>query len=288
MSQSSPPTDAVARLPVLATVRQAYGIVLGEPGLLLRALAMPFLLSILIAGLAVSMPSHRLVSFTLAIANVVPYTIFGVAWCRLTLLGTGAGQPQLFPSWGARHWRYFGYHFAMVIIALALLMPPIIMGTLVVSAMTGGSNAGLVGAFLLVGIPAIIGTAYALARLCFVFPAAAADEIYGWRHSWVHTRGQGMRLLVVIALSMVPAIAVQMLGASILPEIDTALVRDGVSPEEVIKQYLADNAGLIAGVQVTMIAMSYLVLAVTISAVSVAFRVITGWVPASAPPLAKV
>jgi len=292
-SPSSPPTAAVARLPVLVTVRQAYAVILGEPGLLLRAIAAPFLLSILIAGLTITMPTFPVVSFILAIAGLVPYTIFGVSWCRLTLLGPEAGRPQLFPSWTSRHWRYFGYQVAVAIIAFSLLVPPIIMGALQVTLVASASNVGAAMAFLLAEISVIIGMVYLAARVSFVFPAAAVGEIYGWRHAWAHTRGQGMRLLGVIALSMVPAITVlwviaQMLGIFILPEIDPAVVQNGASPEQVIEQYLADNAGLLATAQIVMTGMSYLVLGVTMSAISIAFRVSTGWVPAAAPPPVKM
>ncbi len=102
-----------------------------------------------------------------------------------------------------------------------------------------------------------------------------------------------MRLLGTIALSIVPAVTVlwaivQALGIFALPEIDSASVRTGANPEEVMRQYMADNAGVIAGARIAMTGMSYLVLGVTMSAISIAFRVITGWVPATALPIAKV
>ncbi len=290
MSQSSPPPAAVSRLPVLRTVRQAYGIVLGQPGLLARAIAAPFLLSILIAGLTIAMPAYPLVSFILAIAGLVPYAIFGVAWCRLTLLGPDAGRPALIPSWAPRHWRYFGYLVALAIIAFGLVVPPLLIGTFqaLMAAGAADSNAAM-AAFLLGEIAVIIAVVYLTARLSFVFPAAAAGEIYTWRHAWTHTRGQGLRLLGTIVLSMVPAVTVlwviaQALGIFALPEIDPTAVPDGADPEQVIKQYLADNAGRLVTAQIAMTAMSYLVMAVAMSAISIAFRVSTGWIPATAMP----
>jgi hypothetical protein len=288
MNQSAPPSDAVARLPVWATVRQAYAVVLGEPKLLLRALALPFVLSILLSALAFSMPPVPLASFVLAIAGLIPYAIFGVAWCRLTLLGPVAGQPPLFPAWAQRHWRYFGYLVAQAVIVSGLLVPPIIIGALQA---TNPANAGSVLIMLSLGELAIVlGAVYLAARLSFVFPAAAAGEKYSWRHSWAHTRGQGLRLLGTIALSIVPAVAVlwviaQVFGIFALPEIDSEAVRQGADPEEVISQYLADNAGLIIAARIAMTGMSYLVLGVAMSAITIAFRVSTGWVPAAAAPL---
>ncbi|MHA1601298.1 MAG: hypothetical protein ACTSW2_10765 [Alphaproteobacteria bacterium] len=294
MNQSKPPALAVNRLPVLSSVREAYGIVLGEPGLLLRAIAAPYLLSILIAGLTLVLPASPFVSFLLAIAGLAPYAIFGVAWCRLTLLGPEVGRPSLIPSWTSCHWRYFGYLAALAISMVGLVVPPLLFGMSQAIVAAGSTNAGgSMAAFLLLEFAVILGTVYLAARLSFVFPAAAVDEIYRWRHAWAHTRGQGMRLLGVIVFSMIPAITVlwvvaQMLGIFVLPEIDVTVVQDGASPEAVIEQYLTDNAGLIATAQIAMTGMSYLVMAVVMSAFSVAFRISTGWVPAAAPPLAEV
>jgi hypothetical protein len=279
---------------VLSTVRQAYGIVLGNLGLLARAIAAPFLLSILIAVLTLAMPALPFVSFLLAIAGLVPFAIFGVAWCRLTLLGPEAGRPALLPSWTARHWRFFGYIVAQAIIVSGLLLPPIMAGLFMAAMATGSENSESVSVmFLLAELAIMLGAVYLAARLSFVFPAVAAGETYRWRHAWAHTRGQGLRLLGTITLSIVPAVAVlwaiaQALGIFALPEIDTATVRDGANPEEIIRQYLADNAGLIAMAQIAMTGMSYLVMAVAMSAISIAFRISTGWVPALAPPPVEV
>lgn len=294
MTQTSPPAAAVSRLPVLQTVRQAYAIVLGEPVPLARAIALPFVLSILLAGLTIAMPASPLVSFILALGGLVPYTLFGVAWCRLTLLGPVVGRPALFPAWAPRHWRFFGYQVAIAIIAFGLLVPPIIMGTFQVAMAASTANSEPMLLVLVLGELAVVfGVTYLAARLSFVFPAAAADEIYGWRHAWAHTRRQGLRLLGVIALSIVPAIAVlwviaQVLGVFALPEIDPRVVQDGADPNRIIEQYLSDNAGRLVAAQIAMTAMSYLVMGVAMSAISIAFRISTGWVPAPPPPPAEV
>lgn len=288
---AAPPTAAVARLPVWATVREAYGIVLKAPELLLRAIAIPLLLSILLLGVTTAMPPLPLVSFIFAIAGLAPYAIFGVAWCRLTLLGPEAGRPLLFPSWAPCHWRYLGFLVAQAVIISGLLVPPIIMGT--IQATNPANPSSVLLLFALSELAVVVGVVYLAARLSFVFPAAAAGEKYTWRHAWAHTRGQGMRLLGTIALSIVPTVAVlwviaQGIGIFDFPEIDAALVTDGVNPEDILARYLADNAGLILAARIAMTGMGYVVLAVTMSAVSIAFRVSTGWIPASAPPPARV
>jgi hypothetical protein len=85
-----------------------------------------------------------------------------------------------------------------------------------------------------------------------------------------------------------PAIAVLWVVSSIFgifsfPEIDPAVVREATSPDQVIGDYLAANAGRLAVAQVAMTAMSYLVLGVALAAIALAFRIGTGWVPPPAP-----
>ena len=54
MSQSnSPPPSAVQRVPVFETMRTAYAVVFGSLGLLVKAAALPFVLSLVVAALAV-------------------------------------------------------------------------------------------------------------------------------------------------------------------------------------------------------------------------------------------
>ncbi|HEY5598478.1 MAG TPA: hypothetical protein VIK47_06705, partial [Kiloniellales bacterium] len=282
------------RLPVLAIARQANAIALGHPGLLVRAAAIPFLLSLAVAAATLTVPGLPMASVLLAIAGLAPYAIFGVAWSRLSLLGPMAGRPPLLPSWQRRHWRYFGYLVALAIIAFGLVVPTLFMGAVrAIMAAGSTSSAATIVAFFLGELAAVVGVAYVTARLSFVFPAAAADEIYTWRHAWVHTRGQGMRLLATIVMSMAPAVAVLWAVAAVsgifaFPEIDPAAVPEGASPEQTIKDYLAENAGQLAMAQIALTAMTYLVMGVAMSAIALAFRIGTGWVPAAAaaPPRA--
>jgi len=292
MSQTTPPAAAVSRLPVLAIARHANAMALGQPGVWARAATVPFLLSMTIAGLTVATPAFPLFSLALAVAGLAPYAIFGVAWCRFVLLGPEAGRPPLFPYWSRAHWRYFGYLAALACIAFGLVIPPLLVVRFqAVIAAGDADSATTMLTFVLGELAAILGVAYLAVRLSFVFPAAAANETYTWRHSWAHTRGQGFRLLAAVVLSMAPVIAVlwgvsSVFGIFSFPEIDPAMVREGTSSEQVISDYLAANAGRLAVAQVAMTAMSYLVLGVAMSAIALAFRICTGWVPPATPPLA--
>jgi hypothetical protein len=289
MSQTTPPASAVSRLPVLTIVRHANAMALSQPGVLARAAALPFLLSMAIAALTITTPAFPLFSLFLAVAGLAPYALFGVSWCRFVLFGAEAGYPPLFPFWSRAHWRYFGYLVAFAMIAFGLIIPPLLMVTFQAVVATGTADSASALLVLVFGeLAMVIGAAYLMVRLSFVFPAAAADEIYTWRHSWAHTRGQGLRLLAAVVLSVAPVIAVLWVVSSIFgifsfPEIDPAVVREATSPDQVIGDYLAANAGRLAVAQVAMTAMSYLVLGVALAAIALAFRIGTGWVPPAAP-----
>lgn len=290
MSQITPPAAAVSRLPVLTIVRHANAIALGQPGVLARAATLPFLMSMVIAGLTVTTPAFPLISLFLAVAGLAPYAIFGVAWCRFVLFGPAAGRPPLFPFWARAHWRYFGYLAALALIAFGLVIPPLLAVTFqAVVAASATDAASVLVVFVAGELAVILGVAYLTVRLSFVFPAAAANETYTWRHSWAHTRGQGLRLLAAVVLSVAPAITVlwilsAMFGLFSFPEIDPAVLREATGPDQVIGDYLAANAGRLAVAQVAMTAMSYLVMGVAMAAIALAFRIGTGWVPAAAPP----
>jgi MFS family permease len=268
-------------------------LVLGHPGLLLRAAAAPFLLSVLLAAVTLVAPAHPLLSVVFAVAGLVPYAIFGVAWSRVTLLGMAAARPPLAPAWAPRHWRFFGYLAAVGAVAFGLVVPPLIFGAIqAYMAATQTPSDAVMVALLIAEIVVVVGILYFLARLSFVFPAAAVDEAYGLRHAWAHTRDQGLRLLATLAFSVVPMLALLWavavaFGVFSLPEFDPSRVHDAPSAEQAIAQYLADNAGHLIFAQVVMTVMSYLLMGLALSAMALAFRACTGWVPAVAPPPAE-
>ena len=122
MSQSTPPPAAIRKLPIGETVGAAYATVFTQFGLFLKAAFAPFLISAVIACFAVYAQTKPLLFFGLALLGFVPYTLFGVAWHRLTLLGPIAGTPSVAPSWQRRHWRFLGYAFAVILIVYFVIV----------------------------------------------------------------------------------------------------------------------------------------------------------------------
>ena len=69
MSQSTPPPSAVRRLPVGETVVMAYGAVFGRLNLVFKAAVLPFILSIVIASLALLTHKNNFLTFVLVVMN---------------------------------------------------------------------------------------------------------------------------------------------------------------------------------------------------------------------------
>lgn len=266
-----PPPSAVQSVPVGETVATAYRTVFGQLDQLARAAAVPFLFSVFLFALT-PMTDSPAVSVLLTLLNLVPHTIFAVAWHRLVLLGAQTAPASVAPAWHRRHWRFYSYALLLALMNAALLLG--------LQAATGGlalneageispdQSASFAGAAL-VGLLLLF---YVVMRLSFVFPAVAVDEDYRLGNAWRHTGGQGLRLMLIVFLALTPVL---LLGWTVLGVILSALARDGVSTFDSGVAFLATSA------------LGYLSLALSLTVVSTAFRICTGWVAAIPGPPAR-
>lgn len=284
MSQTTPPPAAIRKLRIRATVGTAYGIVFRHLAQVVKAAALPFALVLAIGLVTITMGQQNgFLQVLLMFLGFVPYTIFGVAWHRFTLLGPDRAPALTVPAWRRRHWRFFGYAVAMQVIAQLTAVTAVpFMEPLLGNAteLTAGAAVAVIAIVLVaLSIP------YVIARLSFVFPAAAVDERYGLIHSWAHTKGQGVRLMLTLLLAAVPlGLGVSTIGGIVgflllgdaMPLGDAS---GGPTAEE-LTAYVADNLGSLMLLHALTTALYFLLLAVMVSVVSVAFRDVTGWVPA--------
>ncbi|MCH8809296.1 MAG: hypothetical protein IH993_05605 [Proteobacteria bacterium] len=278
----TPPPLALRKLPVGATFAEAYSLVFGRLGLLVKAAAFPYLISTVLAVLSVTAPSNWVLAMIVVILGFVPYTIFGVSWHRVTLLGPSAGAPSVTPAWERRHSRFLGYALAVTLIGYGLVVVIALSGVLL--AMPLGESAELILAMAVVFGGSIV-FFYMIMRLSFVLPAVAVDETYRLAHAWTHTRGQGFRLIGLMILTAVPMIAVswvlgRILGLVFLGDPTMPAGTEGAPPEAVMQDFAVGNTASFIVFQLIMIAVNYLLTALMVSAISIAFRSCTGWVPA--------
>ena len=274
-AQPQPPPQAVADLPVFATLLAAFPATYGNPGLLLRAASGGLMLIAITAVLFLIFPNVLTLLLLGLFGPLAAYTHFGVNWYRIILLGPdGLVRPTL--RWDGRHWRVFAYAFAINIVTmvaqvlLTLLLPD------------------------LFSLPIALGVFYVTARLSFIFPALSVEEDYSLQLSWQHTRGQGLRLASVLLMAGVPlyllvSLIFEQIFAALIGAPMAAIAELAAQDPEMVRQMLAEVSPVaIIAVMMIFAAMTLAVLAVEFTIVAIAFRTCTGWVAALPGQIAEV
>ena len=271
-----PPPAAVQRVPIRETSTAAYRTVFGQLDQLVRAALLPFLLNTVLTVPTLMAAGNPVLFVVMVLLTLVPYTLFGVTWHRLALLGKPSAPAPVFPGWQRRHWRFYGY--ALLITGINAILQ---IGLEIAAGGPPIDESGAVVAeaaprFLLIMACGFAVFAYIALRLSFVFPAVAVDESYGLKHAWAHTRGQGLRLLLIIVITLFP---VMFIGMTLIAVVVGLFAPSGE----------AAGTGGYALTYLLMSALLYVLLALSLAVVSTAFRICTGWVAAaSGPPVALV
>lgn len=288
MIQSAPPSQPVRELPIADTINEAYRSVFANFGAWFRIMLGPAALAVPMAAIGqvllhaeqVKLAESDLTGPAAATAflqaawpeillgnllSLVPYVFFAVAWHRFLLLGEQPTSPFVALSPAVRHLRFYVFTIVLLLVAATAGAVVGLFGALIAALMSGatGESALQLPLFLLI----FMLTLYVAARLQFAFPALAVDENYGFLDSWRNTRGQGWRFLFVLSCCFLPPLFFSLFMTLILGG------ATGLSILFLINSFILAAIGLLAT-------------AVVISAVSIAFRTCTGWIPPqqSAPP----
>jgi hypothetical protein len=116
-----------------------------------------------------------------------------------------------------------------------------------------------------------------VARLSFVFPAAAVDENFGLRDSWRTTAGNAWRLIGAYLLAVLPMLAIafvlMLVGGTLL---GVGGMMGGAGGGNGGGGPMGIGAVLFLALAA---AVNYIFAAVFVSLLSLAFRTCTGWVP---------
>lgn len=206
---------APVRLPVLATLRRA---VVDDPQDVFRGywlFGLPILLSFALAmTLAASAQASTWLVALLLAAQIFPYAWVALIWYREKLLGAAIARIREALTWprltaAAGHGLVF---FAVlggpwvVVFVFAVVswhsgQPPWLEGFLSGDAAVPSIAALIAGYLLILGV---------VARLFLIFPALAIDERMSLRESWQFTRGNGLRIwmVVVVPVLLTTALAV--------------------------------------------------------------------------------
>lgn len=320
-AQQSPPSGAIADLPVSATVVASFAVVFGQLGLVAQAAKGAFI--VLVAGSLITLvlPAGS-IDFLLILISFAVISHFGVNWCRVMLLGP-QGLPARSLTWGEIHWRFFGYVLLMFFIMVLVTIPLSVVSSLLAAAFGLMSSAGGAGpALAFVFAIIFLGMLYVLARLGFIFPAVAVGESYGLGLSWQHTAGQGARMMMALFAVGFPITVAQLiitellsqiiLGFSLFASLPTvALPGEGLPGESFPGESFPGEGfpgegfpggeasaavgpvtppSAIARIAFNLISavVNFLSFAVIFSLLCLAFRACTGWVPAGGGSLPTV
>lgn len=279
MSQAQPPSGPVRALPIWDTVTATYGSVFAEhPADLPRAIAFPMALSVFLGLLQVWMAPEIMMpdpeappeSFSgaaifIGLLGVAPYTLFCVAWQRTVLLNEQA--PWVMP-WRARHWRFLIYSIALGLIGVGLSLIVFLPIALLFS---GEQQGGIAAILFFVGFLVLMTVGL---RLSFVLPAIAVDERYGLLDAWRHSRRQGLRLLGAALLFYIPLLIASLIALLVISLVGAPLLilsagDSGEAPSLIVILFWL----LVSNI------LSYVVMALALSFIAIAFRTCSGWVP---------
>jgi hypothetical protein len=244
--QREPPQGAIAPLPIRPTVAEAYRTLFINFGVLAKITALPFALLMVINALATMLGpvGYRLVwEFGIEI----PWTLMAVAWLRFLLLEQPASGVTFFPGIERRHFRFLGYALLLSLISLPLMFFPYIADAMALA------HKGVVFWVLYVA------TFYFGVRFAFVYAAVAVDETYSLALAWRHTRAIGNSLALAIGVF------------AVLPwKLFDYLLNVGAQ----------SDAGTFFAVAFAWHIGLWLLEAVYLIFIAIAFRRCTGWVPA--------
>lgn len=263
MSHQGPPKEAIRKLPILETIRFANITVFGNLRALALAAALPFALSLALNFSTSS--SEALIGWgsVILLLSLVPMTLFAVAWHRFVLLGPQRAMPTAMPRIEQRHLRFF--FFAAVLLLIEAIPVLGMVQTLeqlkAFEEQQPPEIAKEIARDTLMNFALFLVAVFLTLRFSFVLPAVAVDEKYGFRDSWVHTRGQVWRMLFGIFLLVLPM--------AILFHIIGTVSAAGGAP--------GADLGLLPAV--ILQALQYLIMGLTFAFFSSAFRECTGWIP---------
>ena len=290
MSQTTPPpASAVRKLRVGATFAESHSFVFNRLDLLLKAATVPYLITMVLTVFSLMAQPNAGFVYLITILFFVPYTWFGVAWHRLTLLGPRVSPPRVAAAWKRRHWRFLGYAVAVTAIGTCLWIGVTLLIVLLALPM---SESGMFASespklYIFIAITVVIGGIgflYLIMRFSFVFPAVAVEETYRLRHAWTHTRGQGFRLIGLMILTALPIYLASWLLTMILDffvfeNMNMQIIMGNFPEGTTIGDFVAENFVPLTILHAISNVLNYLLTAVIVSAISIAFRTCTGWVP---------
>ena len=249
-----------AKVPVWQTAKAAYRDTFGKLGAFVTAAALPFALSLLIDIALPEQQGSASTGFLRLLLGTLVVALFEFAWLRHLLLGR-EGRPRLVPRLDRRLKVFVGYALLLTLpTAPALFLQTVLEKT-----------ALPVPEILIVVVVILYGVgSYLWVRFGLVFLWITLDAPERLGASWRSTSGNGLRILVVLALVGLPLL---------LPLFGFGIVLGVVAPElgAQFENSTLEGAPLWVAL-VAGNALLYLYYALSCAVLARAFGVLTGWI----------
>jgi hypothetical protein len=270
------PTET--KLPVWRTVTDAYGFVFHnlKPFFALAAIPIALLVGLWIINLvrhggtpAVMFDDGEINAWRYfeKLINLFIWTVFAVSWHRYVLLGKPVESSPLQFHIGRREFRFFLYDLIFVGASEIVLSAMDMFSEDMNSLSLGGFLAVLSG-FLVVEIVIFI----VWTRCLLLFPAVAVEGDEGFVVAWNQLRGTTWRLISTICIASIPVFPHIFVFASLFGSFDGSAKSPSPNPWQL-------DVILAVGMHIG----SFVIAAVAITVLSVAFRQIADWSPPTTP-----
>lgn len=187
-------------LPVLSSFVSVYGEVARKGLALLKALIVPAIAIVGVEWISLGYPSRFPYTLLFWSLSAPFYVLFAVVCHRLVILGVDSLPSTAGLFWTERETRFLGWTIALTMLGWGgglllgvfyFVVPEIILG---------------MRAPWLPGVTVMLIAAYFFLRFSLVFPATAIDHKTSLVDTWDLTAGNGLRLMVLVALSVAPII----------------------------------------------------------------------------------
>ena len=138
-----------------------------------------------------------LILIVLVVGIFMTITSAMIACHRIFILGESSMKGFKLISWTPREWRFIAWWIVIGLITSVVFLPIQVLLLPILGQAHGNTNVTTAYIVLYIGqIPAM----YVFSRLALVLPATAVDKKPNLTWAWTISRGNGLRLLVVIGL----------------------------------------------------------------------------------------
>lgn len=189
-------------LPVFSIVFRAYGAVFRHLGAILRASLLPTLILLVIGAIEAALPGDGTVQRVVFWLIGAPFSaVMIAAYHRIVLLGPDALNNPWCLYWTPRETGFLGWMLLLQVMA-AVLGFALSVVALMAPETVFGFRVPWLEALFVGGI-----TAYVISRFSMVLPATALGKRVILSNSWYLTAGNGVRLVVALALPLAICLA---------------------------------------------------------------------------------